>query len=247
MGARTGDYSIGLKPSPLWRWLFLALLLHALFFMGLHRTLWKESELQVASGDNAGELELEEAVAPAPMAAPSSTPIPPPAPTAPERIEPIIPKADDFVVPKSAHVQLPTSSGLKQPQKRAATSPSSRAPHQMHPKADSTQHQHSFAGGRVGSAGNGKATYLLNPEPPYPETARDAQIEGTVELRVSVSETGNVTAVRLAKSSGDPSLDQSALHTVRTLWKFHPAINAGIPVSSEVLVPITFRISDALR
>ncbi len=86
--------------------------------------------------------------------------------------------------------------------------------------------------------------YLLNPHPPYPEEARQLRQAGQVLLRVKVDDQGAVESVELAKSSGYPLLDESALKTVESEWKFQPARLAGVAVSSTVDVPIVFSLTD---
>jgi TonB family protein len=86
--------------------------------------------------------------------------------------------------------------------------------------------------------------YLLNPHPPYPEEARQLRQAGQVLLRVKVDDQGAVESVELAKSSGYPLLDESALQTVEREWKFQPARLAGVAVSSTVDVPIVFNLTD---
>jgi TonB family protein len=69
--------------------------------------------------------------------------------------------------------------------------------------------------------------------------ARQAKFNGTMVLRVVVSEEGEVIYLQVLK--GLPfDLNQQALHTVRT-WKFQPAMMGGQPVS--VLVPIEVSFS----
>ena len=60
-------------------------------------------------------------------------------------------------------------------------------------------------------------------------------------LRVVVEADGGVQSAIVDTSSGDASLDQSALTTVRDRWHFEPAFRSGLPVECEVLVPIRFR------
>jgi TonB family protein len=86
--------------------------------------------------------------------------------------------------------------------------------------------------------------YLLNPHPPYPEEARQLRQAGQVLLRVKVDDQGVVESVELAKSSGYPLLDESALQTVEHQWKFQPARLAGVAVTSTVDVPIVFSLTD---
>lgn len=96
-------------------------------------------------------------------------------------------------------------------------------------------------GGAARSGTTDLPSYLQNPPPPYPEEARRAKQEGRVLLRVGVDGTGNVSVVKVSQSSGFPVLDQAALVTVAK-WRFKPARMAGIAVSTEVMVPILFRL-----
>ena len=80
-----------------------------------------------------------------------------------------------------------------------------------------------------------------NPSPVYPPEARAAGLEGRVFLRVQISAQGAVKQVRVERSSGWQILDDAALKAV-SVWRFDPARRAGLPVDSEVLVPIHFHI-----
>lgn len=83
------------------------------------------------------------------------------------------------------------------------------------------------------------ADYLNNPKPDYPRLSRRAGEEGTVLLRVRVTETGRPQKIELQESSGSSRLDRAAIEAVRE-WTFVPARQAGQPVASWVLVPIPF-------
>ena len=85
--------------------------------------------------------------------------------------------------------------------------------------------------------------YLLNPHPPYPEEARQLRQSGQVLLKVKVDDTGAAESVEIAKSSGYPLLDDSALETVKG-WKFTPFRMAGVAISGTVDVPIVFSLND---
>jgi TonB family protein len=87
--------------------------------------------------------------------------------------------------------------------------------------------------------------YGGNPKPSYPETARRRGYEGTVRLAVEVLASGKVGGIRIKRSSGYEILDHSALKAVKE-WSFIPAQFAGIPITSTVIVPITFQLRDAL-
>ena len=109
----------------------------------------------------------------------------------------------------------------------------------------------SGAGGRGGSGNGGGgdvvayADYGANPIPPYPALARRRSHEGTVTLRVVVGADGAVRKAEVAESSGFEELDQSALDTVRTRWRFVPARRGGVAVDSSVLVPVKFSLNDS--
>ena len=85
------------------------------------------------------------------------------------------------------------------------------------------------------------AAYRNNPAPPYPQASRRMREEGTVVLNVLVSREGKPLAVRVARSSGFPRLDESALDSVRG-WTFRPARQGEQAVESHVEVPIRFTL-----
>lgn len=86
-----------------------------------------------------------------------------------------------------------------------------------------------------------KAAYKDNPKPPYPKTAFRVGAEGTVDVAVEVNADGTVGAVKVARSSGNDALDQSALDTIAR-WRFRSARKDGALQKSVVIVPITFRL-----
>jgi periplasmic protein TonB len=105
------------------------------------------------------------------------------------------------------------------------------------------------AGG--GAAGGGDANsmahadYASNPPPAYPPVARRREQQGTVTVRVLVGADGSVERAEIADSSGFETLDDAALETVRSRWRFVPARRGGIAVESWVLVPIRFALVEA--
>ncbi len=86
------------------------------------------------------------------------------------------------------------------------------------------------AGGSVGSRrgfrmiGGGK--------PPYPEEARQAQMEGISVLWLRISAEGRVVDAKLTRSSGHPVLDTAALRWIRTR-RFYPTYQGNTPVAVE--------------
>lgn len=72
-------------------------------------------------------------------------------------------------------------------------------------------------------------------EPPYPEIARAANIQGAVVVSVTVSEIGRVIEAHAV--SGHPMLRQASIDAARR-WQFTPTILNGIP--TKVIGTITF-------
>jgi len=109
--------------------------------------------------------------------------------------------------------------------------------------------------GRAGRGGTGGFTsgsnavmdsrppgYGNRAEPEYPALAIRRGYEGTALLRVRVLEDGRVEVVEIKESSGYRILDEAAMKAVRP-WRFTPALMAGKPVASWVLVPIAFKLT----
>ncbi|MBM3480773.1 MAG: TonB family protein [Alphaproteobacteria bacterium] len=80
-----------------------------------------------------------------------------------------------------------------------------------------------------------------NSAPSYPVSARRTGREGRAVLRVVVTITGEGREVRIAESSGTPSLDEAALAAVRQ-WRFTPARRGGEAAEDVVLVPVSFTL-----
>jgi protein TonB len=98
-----------------------------------------------------------------------------------------------------------------------------------------------------GSGGDGsnalaRPAYGSNPKPPYPLAARRLGIEGVVTLEVLVRRDGTPAEVRVRTSSGSSLLDDSAVATVRSRWRFVPARRGTETIESRVTVPIRFRL-----
>ncbi len=85
--------------------------------------------------------------------------------------------------------------------------------------------------------------YRENPEPAYPSQAKRRHQEGMVLLLVSVNETGTAEKVAIKQSSGFSLLDEAAMQAVRR-WKFEPGKLNEKEVSSEVEVPVKFKLSN---
>lgn len=85
--------------------------------------------------------------------------------------------------------------------------------------------------------------YRENSRPLYPAVARSRGYEGLVMLSAEVRADGKAGEVKIAKTSGYPLLDRSALEAVEA-WKFEPARRGGMPISMWVEIPIRFSLND---
>ncbi len=94
-------------------------------------------------------------------------------------------------------------------------------------------------GGGLGRTTRPMGGYQVRPR--YPEAARQRGIEGTVLLKVWVTEQGRVEAVEVSRSAGYQDLDQAAMEAVRR-WRFEPARRGREPVAVWVLIPVEFKL-----
>ncbi len=83
--------------------------------------------------------------------------------------------------------------------------------------------------------------YKENTPPTYPLLARRRNYEGTVLLDVLVRRDGTVGSIKLARSSGHQTLDQSAIRGVRK-WTFHPGKRGDEELEMWVTIPIRFQL-----
>lgn len=85
------------------------------------------------------------------------------------------------------------------------------------------------------------ATYLNNPAPDYPASAKKRSIQGKVLLDVVVKTDGTPAKVTISRSSGSSTLDEAALDAVKQ-WRFIPARRSGQLIQANVIVPVEFKI-----
>ena len=81
--------------------------------------------------------------------------------------------------------------------------------------------------------------------PPYPAMARRLGQQGTVILSITVSVDGSVSAAQVARSSGVPELDQSAVDWVKAHWRYKPAMQGGVAVPSNTQAAVKFDLKQA--
>ena len=83
--------------------------------------------------------------------------------------------------------------------------------------------------------------FASNLPPIYPNLARRRGIQGTVVIIAGISPSGLVSSTKIKTSSGSGTLDNAAIRAIRD-WRFTPATNNGRPITSEVEIPLTFKI-----
>lgn len=88
--------------------------------------------------------------------------------------------------------------------------------------------------------------YSKNKPPVYPRVAREREYEGQVDLDIHVNEKGRVVDVRVLKSSGYTLLDKAAIDAVKK-WVFEPARRGDHAISSNLQIPILFRLENAQK
>jgi protein TonB len=91
---------------------------------------------------------------------------------------------------------------------------------------------------RVSDLGQGNLIYRV--QPIYPSLARQARIQGAVELRAIISKAGTIE--NLAVVSGHPMLVESAIEAVRQ-WRYRPYLLNHEPIEVETEITVNFVLS----
>ena len=77
-------------------------------------------------------------------------------------------------------------------------------------------------------------------QPNYPPLARQARIQGAVQLQAEISKEGTIENLRLI--SGHPMLAPAAIEAVKQ-WRYKPYILNGEPVEVETQITVNFTLS----
>ncbi|MEH2085219.1 energy transducer TonB [Nostoc sp.] len=91
---------------------------------------------------------------------------------------------------------------------------------------------------KINSSGNGNGRAACREcNAKYPEAARRRGVEGRVEVAVDTDAQGNVTNVRIARSSGNRDLDEETARQARE-WKLKPAEGGrqGVSIATEFAI-----------
>lgn len=81
-------------------------------------------------------------------------------------------------------------------------------------------------------------------QPPYPLEAVRNGSEGFVDLELYVLPTGRIGDVRVLRSTGFPSLDQSAMSEAKKRWRMMPATRDGVPFAQWHRLRVVFKLEN---
>lgn len=202
------------------------------------------------------------AAAPEPLAAPEPAPEPVPEPvpasqTAPDPMPELEPEPTPEPAAEAEPVPAPSAETIPYPAPRLALARPSTPTYPAHPPAQRTPTAAkaatqstapaSASSRPAAAAGNsaaidkypGQILAQLRRALRYPAAA--GRVAGEVLVDFTVSANGTASAIRIARSSGHPALDQAALDTVRRAAPF-PAIPPGANRASwPFTVPLVFK------
>jgi periplasmic protein TonB len=91
---------------------------------------------------------------------------------------------------------------------------------------------------RVSHWAEGNIIYRVQPS--YPPIARQARVQGAVELRAIISKAGTIE--NLIVISGPPMLSRSAIEAVRQ-WRYRPYLLNNEPIEVETEITVNFVLS----
>jgi periplasmic protein TonB len=109
-----------------------------------------------------------------------------------------------------------------------------------------------MGGGSGGGIGSGIGPYVVGngvkppvpvfqPLPAYTEEARKARAEGIVLIQAIVRKDGTVDSFKVLRGLGY-GLDESAINTIATKWRFKPGTYNGAPVDVQANIEVSFRL-----
>jgi len=109
-----------------------------------------------------------------------------------------------------------------------------------------------MGGGSGGGIGSGNGPYvsgrgikdpvvLVQTLPAYTEEARKARCEGVVLIQAVIRKDGTVDSFKILRGLGY-GLDESAIQTIATKWRFRPGTLNGTPVDVYANIEVSFKL-----
>lgn len=80
-------------------------------------------------------------------------------------------------------------------------------------------------------------------KPPYPNDKLRAEEEATLKLRLTIDARGRVVAVEPV-GAVDPSFLAAARRHILKAWRYQPATEDGVAVSTSTVITLSFRLED---
>jgi len=219
-------------PTRFPRWLTFSLLIHLILF-GLFGVVAQNSQLSVETGEVSMEVSL---VKPEEI---YEEPVPVPElemdPVLSGESERIYSAPEIPVTPVEPHPPRPLVQAPPVAQPRVEVPQELKKP-KTEPKPAATNLP-------VGSRSVTQASITRSPLPKYPRAAIRAGVEGvSTFLRVTIGPDGRAQKVSVVRSCGRTDMDESAIRTVKSRWRFKPAERFGKPVASTETITIHWKL-----
>jgi len=206
----------------------VVLLLHAMFFIGFHKSMQPKPEDNLDDTRVMANLVSPEA---SKQAAAAAAP-PPPKPQQQEKKKTVNEKSSQAPTPPQSQQQTATPPSPQQSKSEAPTPNTAVAP--------------STAGGASGTpiqTDIGKLVVIYQPDADayYPSFSKRSDEQGEVVVRLIIDETGSVEDIALLKSSSFPRLDRAASE-IGKRYRFKPFLVNGTPTRISTNLLIKFNI-----
>ena len=208
----------------------IVLLLHAMFFIGFHKSMQPKPEDNLDDTRVMANLVSPEASKQPPAAAAP----PPPKPQKQEKKKTVNEKSSQPPTPPQSQQQSATPPSQQQSKSDAPTPNATVAP--------------STTGGASGTpiqTDIGKLVVIYQPDADayYPSFSKRSGEQGEVVVRLIIDETGSVEDIALLKSSAFPRLDRAASEIGRR-YRFKPFLVNGSPTRISTNLLIKFNIKN---
>ena len=96
----------------------------------------------------------------------------------------------------------------------------------------------------VGSAPNPTPQDIReNRSPAYPLISKTLNEQGTVGLKIALSQSGTVMGAVVERTSGFQRLDDAAVDYVKAQWHYQPRVQARRDIPAEMRIDVTFKLA----
>jgi protein TonB len=89
--------------------------------------------------------------------------------------------------------------------------------------------------------GNSELLKFIGENLNYPADAQDNNVQGRVTLKFVVNRDGSVDRIEIIRGV-DPSLDNEAIRVIKSLPRFKPGKQDGVPVPVWFSIPVVFQL-----